>query len=512
MWHQLKILAPEKFVRCFFTSSHELPFMLRTLLKHGFLFLLYGFVCSAAVVIYLFIDHLQSRPDLQPWHLAALDGDYNAARTEDITSFADYLELEDKLFAQLQQQVYNQTEPEHHRILNRYHQGSLADPDRFDRNWNRTFELEVAKPRGGVLLIHGLSDSPYSMRRLGEVFHAMDFWVVGIRLPGHGTAPSGLLNVTWQDFAAVTDFSANHVKQRIGEEKPFYIAGYSTGAALAVENSLRILAGSNDPMPDGLVLLAPAIGVSPIAALAVWQEKLSAVPGLEKAAWESIEPEYDPFRYRSFAVNAGDQIYNLTSEINRLVSKLDQGQGIKGFPKVLAFQSIVDATISTPALISGLFDRLANEEHELILFDINRNAEAEPLLVARPEATTQALLKNRFLPFKLTLISNTSIESHNVSEYQKQANSDLVTKKPLTLSWPRSVLSLSHVALPFPPNDVLYGVQRNPAHAGIYLGRINILGERGLLLISADEVIRLRYNPFFDYLQHRVEAFVTNNH
>lgn len=485
--------------------------MLRKLFKHGLLFLLYGFICSAALTLYLFIDHLQNRPDLQPWHLAALDGDYNAARNEEITSIADYLELEDKLYAQLQNQVYSQTEPEHRRMLNRYSRDSLADPGKFDRNWNRTFELEVANPRGGVLLIHGLSDSPYSMRRMGEIFHAMGFWVVGIRLPGHGTAPSGLLNVTWQDFAAATDFSANHVKQQIGEGKPFYIAGYSTGAALAVEYSLRTLAGSDDPMPDGLVLLAPAIGVSPIAALAVWQERLSAIPGLKKTAWESIQPEYDPFRYRSFAVNAGNQIHKLTTEINRLVSKMDQGQGIKGFPKVLAFQSIVDATISTPALISGLFDHLANEGHELILFDINRNTEAEPLLVTSPEATTKALLKNRFLPFKLTLISNTSKESNKVSEYQKQANSDSVTKKPLALSWPKSILSLSHVALPFPPNDVLYGVQRNPNHAGIYLGRINIMGERGLLLISADEVIRLRYNPFFSYLKHRVEAFVANN-
>lgn len=486
--------------------------MLRKLLKHGFLFILYGLVCSAAIVIYLFIDHLQNRPDLQPWHLAALDGDYHAARNEEITSIADYLKLEDKLFAQLQKQVYRQNEPEHRRILNRYHQGSLADPGKFDRNWNRTFELEVANPRGGVLLIHGLSDSPYSMRSLGEILHAMDFWVVGIRLPGHGTAPSGLLNVTWQDFAAVTEIAANHVKQRVGEEKPFYIAGYSTGAALAVEYSLRILAGHDDPMPDGLVLLAPAIGVSPIAALAVWQEKLSTVPGLEKAAWESIQPEYDPFKYRSFAVNAGNQIYKLTTEINSLVSKLDQGQGITGFPKVLAFQSIVDATISTPVLISGLFDHLADEGHELILFDINRNTEAEPLLVSNPEATTKALLKNRSLPFRLTLISNTSIESNNVSEYQKQANSDLVAKKSLALSWPQSILSLSHAALPFPPDDVLYGVQRNSKHAGIHLGRINILGERGLLLIPADEVIRLRYNPFFSYLKHRIEEFVTNNH
>ena len=176
--------------------------------------------------------------------------------------------------------------------------------------------------------------------------------------------------------------------------------------------------------------------------------------------------------------------------------------------RVLAFQSVVDATVATPALVSGLFDRLAPNGHELVLFDINRHAEIEPVLVSNPGATTAALLENRSLPFTLSVVSNTHGTSTEVSVRRKHAHEERVSEVPLNLSWPSGVLSLSHVALPFPPDDPLYGAQADPQHPGIHLGRIDVLGERGLLLFPADEVIRLRYNPFYSYVERRVTEFV----
>ena len=79
------------------------------------------------------------------------------------------------------------------------------------------------------------------MRTIGQQLHGSGFHVVGLRIPGHGTAPSGLLKVTWQDFTAATRLAARHVREKIGPDKPLYFAGYSNGAALAVEN--RLLAG-----------------------------------------------------------------------------------------------------------------------------------------------------------------------------------------------------------------------------------------------------------------------------
>jgi alpha-beta hydrolase superfamily lysophospholipase len=483
--------------------------MIRAIVKHGILFILYGAICSVTLVIVLYVNHLQNRPDLRPWHQAELNSEFRVSKKADIKNLADYQKLEARVFKQLQEQVYDKIDSSEFRLLNRYNKGSLSDPLSYPQNWNRTFEMPVANPRGGVVLVHGLTDSPYSLRSLAQTLHAMNFWVVGLRLPGHGTAPSGLLHVTWQDFSAATELAARYVKNQIGEDQPFYIAGFSTGAALAVEYSLSILAGKDNPMPDGLVLLSPAIGVSPLAALAVWQARLSTLPGMEKAAWDSILPEFDPYKYKSFAVNAGDQIYQLTLAINKLVRQLDTGKGISGLPKILAFQSVVDATVSTPALVSSFYNHLADEGHELVLFDINRYAEVEPVLISNPEATTAALLKNKTLSFTLTFLTNISKDSRNLGVKQKPANSDIVTEKPLQLVWPRGVFSLSHSAIPFPPDDPVYGAEADPKRRGIHLGRINVLGEQGVLLFSADEVIRLRYNPFYSYLEQRVKEFVT---
>jgi len=482
--------------------------MIRTLIRHGLFFSVYGLVFSSMLALVVFFNHLQSRSDLRPWHSAELDEEFRVTSSAAVRDLADYLQLEERLFRQLQEQVYDQLGPSDFRLLNRYNKGSLSDPGTFTHNWNRSFEMPVDDPRGGVLLIHGLSDSPYSMRSLAQSFHDMNYWVVGLRLPGHGTAPSGLLDSTWEDFAAAVEIAAAHVQNKAGTDKPFFMAGFSTGAALSVEYSLGILDGDDGRMPDGLILLSPAIGVTPLAALAGWQARLSVLPGFEKTAWESILPEFDPYRYKSFAVNAGDQIYRLTVQISRLIDRLNNGEGIHGFPEVIAFQSVVDATVSTPDLVSGLFDHLADEGHELVLFDINRSAEVEPVLMQNPEAATRALLENRRLPFTLTVLSNASSQTSRLSIYQKLANSDVATEAPSDLEWPDGVFALSHSSVPFPPDDSVYGTEADPEHPGIHLGRIDIQGETGVLLFSADEVIKLRYNPFHSYMIKRVEAFV----
>jgi pimeloyl-ACP methyl ester carboxylesterase len=274
--------------------------------KHLLLAIGYGFLGVAITLLIVYGTHLQNRPELEPWHTVELDEEFTMGTAESIQSFGEYLDLEERLFRQLRRDVYQHNDKTGKNLLKRYYAGSRADPANVERNWNRSFEFKKENPRGGVLLIHGLSDSPYSMRALAQMLHDQGYHVVGLRLPGHGTAPVGLVNVSWQDFAAATRLAAHHVRQQIGESKPFYLAGYSTGAALVVEYSLAILEGEALPAADGLVLISPAIGVSPIAVLAKYQAKLAVIPGLQKFDWDSIQPEYNPYKYQSFAVNAGD--------------------------------------------------------------------------------------------------------------------------------------------------------------------------------------------------------------
>jgi len=87
---------------------------------------------------------------------------------EGVRTLQDYLDLEERLFRQLDERVVKKTPAGPDYDLVRFSGGSAADPSRWPRNWNRTFVLEGDARTGGVLLLHGMSDSPYSLRALGE--------------------------------------------------------------------------------------------------------------------------------------------------------------------------------------------------------------------------------------------------------------------------------------------------------------------------------------------------------
>ena len=101
------------------------------------------------------------------------------------------------------------------------------------------------------------------------------------------------------------------------------------------------------------------------------------------------------------------------------------------------------------------------------------------------------------------MITNEHDESDAVVSRRKAPFSAEVETESLGLSWPAGVLSLSHVALPFPPDDPLYGRRRSEADGELQLGQIEVQGERGLLKLPSDWLLRLRHNPFYDFLEAR---------
>jgi pimeloyl-ACP methyl ester carboxylesterase len=460
---------------------------------------------ALAVLIIGFVAYLDSRPDLDVWHLAELDEELTASSA--VQTFEDYLELERRLFTQLDEKVYAKTPAHARRLVNRYYSDSLSDPTRWSPNWNRSFELPAQNPKAGVLLLHGMSDSPYSLRSLGQRLNAAGALVVGLRLPGHGTAPSGLVEVTWQDMAAAVRLAMHHLAER-ARGVPLVIVGYSNGAALAVHYALSAIADERLPKVEGLVLLSPAIGVSPAAALAVWQARLGHLLGLEKLAWNAILPEYDPFKYGSFAVNAGDVVYRITGQIQRQLDALGGIGALERFPRLLAFSSVVDATVSTRALVDGLFERLPAGGHELVLFDINRMAEIEPMMRSDPIDVIQALRDDPDRAFTLSVVTNKDVARRDVVVRTKRPGEAAVSESELGLAWPEEVYSLAHVAVPFPPDDPFYGGRPTAKSPGIRLGDIALRGERGVLQIPASDMLRLRWNPFYPYVEGRILAFL----
>ena len=114
------------------------------------------------------------------------------------------------------------------------------------------------------------------------------------------------------------------------------------------------------------------IGVTPTARLAWWVSLLGVVPYFEKANWLDVLPEYNPFKYNSFAANAGvsDGVADARAP-GRPRSDHGTTAGSTPFRRSSTFQSIVDATVSTPAVVHALYDRLPANGSELVLFDVN---------------------------------------------------------------------------------------------------------------------------------------------
>ena len=78
--------------------------------------------------------------------------------------------------------------------------------------------------------------------------------------------------------------------------------------------------------------------------------------------------------------------------------------------------------------------------------------------------------------------------------------------RPLGLAFPAGLFSLSHIALPFPMNDSLYGMQPDDSDEfGINLGAIAPRGERGVLILNLDALLRASSNPFHSYLLERID-------
>jgi len=447
---------------------------------------------------------LENRPDLSVWHTTKLDLEFTADSKAE--TFTDYLAIEDQVFAQLDKQVYQRTTTDAQQRVNRYSRNSLSDPMQWPRNWNRSYELSAAEPKAGILLLHGMSDSPYSLRALGQKMNDDGAWVIGLRYPGHGTAPSGLTTLRWEDMARAVELAMRRLKQQVGDQ-PIYIVGYSAGGALAVNYALQSLSNNKQPEAAGLALISPAIGVSSLAPYAVWQGRLGAILGLDKLEWTDIKPEYDPFKYNSFAVNAGDQMYRLTSEISRLIEQYSDSGGLERLPPMLAFQSSVDATVSTRALIDSLFAKLPVNGHRLVLFDINRLVGIEPLLKQDPAQIFASFLQQKTLPFTLSIVTNSHKGNRETVIRTRLENQDEIDVSDSGIQWPRDVYSLSHIALPFAKDDPLYGPDGNAPEHAVQLGDFRSRGESGVLLVPAADMLRLRWNPFYPMIEEAVTKF-----
>jgi alpha-beta hydrolase superfamily lysophospholipase len=464
-----------------------------------------GATIVATIVVAFAIQARLRLPELRSWHRIALKSEFRAGRSDAPTSFPDYLRLEDRLFAELRARVIDDPSAADGQMLSRYNPKSIPAHLALDTPYNRSYELVPTEPRGSVLLVHGLSDSPYSMRGIAEEFYAQGFYVLVLRLPGHGTTPAALRDVRWEDWYAAVALAAKHAAAAAGPGKPFLAGGHSTGAALVTLYAVRALADPSLPRPERLYLVSAAIGISHFAVLTNVIAGLSFIPSFEKSAWIDVLPEYDPYKYNSFPVNAANQIYKLTRVLASAIHEAGDEGRLSRMPRLLVFQSIVDATVTAREVVAGLLALLPPGGHELVVFDVNRRERLQGLIAPGPMEDLETLKAATDLPFRLTLIGNRAEGSVEIAAYTREAGAREVTVENLPLSWPPGVISLGHVALPIPPDDPVYGLAPTTgAQPEYHLGVAAPRGESGALLVPLGNFTRLRSNPFFEVIREKI--------
>ncbi|MFA5182781.1 MAG: alpha/beta fold hydrolase [Syntrophales bacterium] len=228
-------------------------------------------------------------------------------------------------------------------------------------NANMPFELQPEAgifPKGkdgkyqkGILLIHGLSDSPYLLQPLARHLQKQGFLVRTILLPGHGTVPGDLLNIRYQEWIRAAEYGIRAMK---GEVADLFLGGFSTGAALSVLESMK------DKEIKGLILISPALAV---------KDRRIALAGMLRGVKDwvgDIQDDVDYVKYETFAVNAAYQIYLLTMEIDSL---LDQGRRIEA--PVFAALSQEDITIDPERALFVLEKYASSPRNLLVVYGKN---------------------------------------------------------------------------------------------------------------------------------------------
>jgi alpha-beta hydrolase superfamily lysophospholipase len=465
-------------------------------------------LCVTVLVTIVLVFALQARArlaDLKPWHKIALAAEFHAGSADAPKTFPEYRALEDRLFAELRRRVLDDPAAADTQLLGRYTPGSIPSRLALETPYNRSFELVPAEAKGAALLVHGLTDSPYSMRALAETLYGQGYYVLALRLPGHGTVPAGLTDVSWRDWYAAVALAARHAAAQ-APGKPFVAAGHSTGAALVTLYSVRALDDPSLPKPQALYLVSAAIGISPFAVLTNVLSALAFVPGLEKSRWLDVLPEYDPYKYNSFPVNAANQIYSVTRTLRAELDDARARGRLEAMPRVVMFQSVVDSTVTSAEVVRGLLSYLPPRGHELVVFDVNRDEQLETLVSPGPLEQLDRLREAPDLTFKITVIANRDTATRAVGAFVREAGQQEMAERDLPYEWPRGMLSVGHVALPFPVDDPLYGLEGPPegSAARYNLGTFPARAEDGALVVPLAQFARVRSNPFFGVIRAKV--------
>lgn len=125
----------------------------------------------------------------------------------------------------------------------------------------------VGSGDAGVLVLHGFTGNPGSMRGLAEACAAAGFHVELPQLAGHGTAMEDMIPTRWSDWSADANAAYNTLAKRASK---IVVMGLSMGGALT------LWVGAEHPEVVGLVCVNPATQPQPVEVMGMLRDMIAA--------------------------------------------------------------------------------------------------------------------------------------------------------------------------------------------------------------------------------------------
>jgi len=174
---------------------------------------------------------------------------------------------------------------------------------------------DAGSPRGrvGVLLSHGFTGSPASMKSWGQYLAAQGYAVSVPRLPGHGTTWQEMNTTTWADWSGEVERAFEALSAHVDS---VVVCGLSMGGGLA----LRLAADHPDRVA-GLVLVNPAVATDrkDVKLLPVLKLVIPSFPGI---ANDIKKPGVEEHGYTKTPLRAADSMFKgykvLRGELGRI--------------------------------------------------------------------------------------------------------------------------------------------------------------------------------------------------
>ena len=165
----------------------------------------------------------------------------------------------------------------------------------------------------GVLLCHGFTGTPQSMRPLGEALAAAGYTVLGPRLAGHGTTPQDMAGTTASDWIASVDEALATLRQTCSQ---VFMAGLSMGGSLTLYTAAKHADVIKGAIP---INAAVQLNSADMAAATLDAHMPATVPGIGS---DIKKPGVTELAYAEVPVPAFRQAYALFSVTHDLLPKI----------------------------------------------------------------------------------------------------------------------------------------------------------------------------------------------